>query len=76
VDPAGAGDAFCGTFASGIDAGLDPFEALTMASAAGALVCLGIGAQAPLADRGEVLRFAGSIEPIRRIASPAALAGD
>jgi ribokinase len=67
IDPAGAGDAFCGTFSSGIDLGLSDLEALRYASAAGALVCNGIGAQRPLANRDEVIKFSRRAGPIEKI---------
>ena len=45
VDTTGAGDAFCGYLAARLDAGEILPEALRWASVAGALACLGAGAQ-------------------------------
>jgi len=44
VDTTAAGDAFCGTFAAGLAAGLEPPVALRRACAAGALTATGHGA--------------------------------
>ncbi len=52
VDTTGAGDAFCGALAAGIDAGLTVFEAVPRAVTAGALATAAIGARSalPMAD--------------------------
>jgi ribokinase len=51
VDTIGAGDAFTGVLAAGIDEGLPLATALRRASVAGALACLGRGAQSALPER-------------------------
>lgn len=61
VDPAGAGDAFCGTFAAALDLGYAPLAGLRYAAAAGALVCLGMGAQWSLADRDRVEEYSRTL---------------
>lgn len=48
VDVNGAGDAYCGTFAAAIHAGMDLSEAMRRASVAGTLTCLKQGAQPSL----------------------------
>lgn len=48
VDNTGAGDAYCGTFASAIHEGKDIVEAMRRASVAGTLTCMKAGAQASL----------------------------
>lgn len=48
VDTTGAGDAFTGVLAAGLDAGLDLAGALRRASAGAALACLALGAQESL----------------------------
>ena len=45
LDTTGAGDAFCGVFAAGLDAGLDLETALRRGGVAGSLTCLKTGAQ-------------------------------
>ncbi len=45
VDTVGAGDTFCGYFASSLDQGLDFEAALRRAAVAGSLACLAAGAQ-------------------------------
>lgn len=45
VDTTGAGDAYCGTFAAALHAGLPIEEAMRRASVAGSLACLKLGAQ-------------------------------
>lgn len=45
VDVSGAGDAYCGTFAAAIHAGLDLVEAMQRSSVAGGLACTKTGAQ-------------------------------
>ena len=56
VDTTGAGDAFTGVLAAGIDDGLPLATALRRASVAGALTCLARGAQSALPDRAAVDR--------------------
>jgi ribokinase len=54
IDTVGAGDAFCGAFASALDAG-EPFStALQWGSVAGSLACLKTGAQTALPSREEI----------------------
>lgn len=48
VDIAGAGDAYCGTFAAAIHDGKSLPEAMRMASVAGSLTCLKAGTQAAM----------------------------
>jgi ribokinase len=56
VDTTGAGDAFTGVLAAGIDEGLPLATALRRASAAGALACLARGAQSALPERAAIDR--------------------
>ena len=56
VDTTGAGDAFTGVLAAGIDEGLPLAAALRRASAAGALACLARGAQSALPERAAIDR--------------------
>lgn len=48
VDTIGAGDAFCGYLASGLDKGLSLQDAMRQASVAGAITCTKVGAQVSL----------------------------
>lgn len=48
VDTTGAGDAFCGILAAGLDGGLELPQALNRAVAGSALACLALGAQESL----------------------------
>ena len=73
VDPTGSGDAFCGTFASGIDLGLDPMEALRLASAAGALTCLGLGVQSSLPNRDQIFEYSKTINSGMRLGAELAV---
>ena len=57
VDTTGAGDTFCGVLVAGLSQGCGWAEALKMASAAGALACTRLGAQAGIPTRAEVLEF-------------------
>lgn len=57
VDTVGAGDCFCGVFASCIAEGRDPKEALVRASAAAAISTTRKGAQTSMPRRGEIERF-------------------
>jgi ribokinase len=54
VDPTGAGDAFCGTLAAALAAGLSLDESLTRAAAGGALACTVPGAFPSLATVAQV----------------------
>ena len=54
VDTTGAGDNFVGVLAAGLDRGLALEPALRRASAAAALACLAIGAQAAMPDRAAI----------------------
>lgn len=68
VDTTGAGDAYCGTFAAAIHAGLDVTEAMRRGSVAGAMACMKAGAQESLpfiADVEEQLAKVGPAEPLK-----------
>ena len=54
VDTTGAGDAFAGVFAAGLDRCLPLDEALRRASTAASLTCLAVGAQSAMPDRAEI----------------------
>ncbi|WP_180901175.1 ribokinase [Martelella soudanensis] len=54
VDTVGAGDTFCGYFASGLDQGLSFEDAAHRAAVAGALACLKPGAQPAIPEKSEV----------------------
>lgn len=54
VDPTGAGDAYCGTFAAAIYAGRDMSEAMRMAAVAGSLACTKEGAQESFPYLGDI----------------------
>jgi len=54
VDTTGAGDTFAGVFAAGLDQVLPLERALRRASAAAALACLAVGAQAAMPDRAAI----------------------
>lgn len=54
VDTVGAGDTFCGYFASGLDQGFPFEEAAHRASVAGALACLKPGAQPSIPEKSAV----------------------
>jgi ribokinase len=57
VDTTAAGDAYCGVFASVLATGGDPFEAMRLASAAGALATTKPGAIPSLPDRRAIDRL-------------------
>ncbi|MBS0589456.1 MAG: ribokinase [Proteobacteria bacterium] len=57
VDTTGAGDTFCGAFTAALCAGLALPQALARASAAGALACTRLGAQASIPTAAEVEAF-------------------
>ncbi|HWB50844.1 MAG TPA: PfkB family carbohydrate kinase [Stellaceae bacterium] len=61
VDTTGAGDAFAGTFAAGLDRGLPLPEALRRASAAASLTCLAVGAQSAMPSRADIETAAGRL---------------
>ncbi len=63
VDTTAAGDAFVGTFAAAIDAGLELTDALRRASVAGGLACLKEGAQPSLPDTAAVDARLGELAP-------------
>lgn len=54
VDKTGAGDAYCGTFAAAIHAGLPLIEAMKRAAVAGSLTCLNKGAQPSFPYLGDI----------------------
>lgn len=54
LDKTGAGDAYCGTFAAAIHAGLDIPEAMKRAAVAGSLTCLEKGAQPSFPYLGDI----------------------
>ncbi|MEQ9349482.1 MAG: PfkB family carbohydrate kinase [Alphaproteobacteria bacterium] len=56
VDPTGAGDCFAGVRAAALDGGLDLREAARRAGVAGALACLGLGAQSAMPRASEIER--------------------
>lgn len=55
-DTTGAGDAFCGAFASALDEGLDAHEATVRGVVAGSLATTGIGARTAMPKRSSVDR--------------------
>jgi ribokinase len=57
VDPTGAGDAFCGTFAAALSEGKKVEQALRFANAAGALAVTKAGAEPSLPKRSEIDAF-------------------
>lgn len=63
VEPAGAGDAYCGTFAAAIEEGMTATGALRLASAAGSFACLQVGAQTANLSRQDVFSIASNIKP-------------
>lgn len=54
VDKTGAGDAYCGTFAAALHAGLPLVEAMRRAAVAGSLTCLEKGAQPSFPYLGDI----------------------
>jgi ribokinase len=54
VDKTGAGDAYCGTFAAALHAGLDIQESMKRAAVAGSLTCLKKGAQPSFPHLGDI----------------------
>ena len=65
LDTTAAGDTFCGVLAAGLAEARDMREALSRASAAAALACTRLGAQASIPTRAEVEAFLES-NPDRR----------
>lgn len=63
VDTTGAGDAFTGALAAGLDRRLDLEPALRRASAAAALACLDIGAQSAMPDQPAIDEATGRLRP-------------
>ena len=61
VDTTGAGDAFAGVFAAGLDRGLPLDLTLRRASAAAALTCLAVGAQAAMPGRADIEAAVGRL---------------
>ncbi len=57
VDPTGAGDAFCGSFATALSDGITISQALQFANAAGALAVTGSGAEPSLPKKTEIEAF-------------------
>jgi ribokinase len=67
VDNTGAGDAYCGTFAAAIHAGLDCDEAMRRASVAGTLTCLKEGAQASLPYLDDIEQHLAELPPVEPV---------
>jgi ribokinase len=67
VDSTGAGDAFVGVFASRLDAGDEPLEAIRWASVAGALACLVEGAQPSLPTGAAIQARLADLAPAREL---------
>jgi len=67
VDTVGAGDAFCGTLAAGLDNGLDLPDALRCAAVAGSLACLEHGAMPALPDAAAIDARLAELEPAERM---------
>lgn len=63
VDIAGAGDAYCGTFAAAIHAGLPLPEAMRRASVAGSLTCLKEGTQMALPFLDDIEKSLANMPP-------------
>lgn len=57
VDSTGAGDTFCGVLVAALSQGHDLPQSLRWASAAGALACMRLGAQASIPTEGELSAF-------------------
>lgn len=67
VDSTAAGDAFVGVFASRLEAGDSPLEAVRWASVAGALACLVEGAQPSLPTRAAIAAGLADLAPAREL---------
>lgn len=63
VDTTGAGDAFCGILAAGLDSGLALLPALSRAVAGSALACLALGAQESLPAEAAIAEAVSEIKP-------------
>jgi len=63
IDTTGAGDTFAGIFAAGLDAGLPLDLVLRRASAAAALACLAVGAQAAMPGRAAIDAAVARLQP-------------
>lgn len=61
IDTTGAGDAFVGVLAAGLDRGLALADALRQASAAGSLTCLARGAQSAMPDSAAITAAASRL---------------
>ena len=57
VDTTGAGDTFCGVLVAALSQGQTLPQAMTLASAAGALACTRLGAQTSIPEHAELLEF-------------------
>lgn len=68
VDTTGAGDAYCGVLAAGLDGGLDLPEALHRAAVGAGLACLALGAQESLPRRADIDARLAELPPPARIA--------
>ncbi len=68
VDTTGAGDAFCGVFAAGLDRGLPPEAALAEAAVAAGLATTAVGARAGLPDAVRIRALLPRLGPVRRLA--------
>lgn len=66
IDVTGAGDAFCGTLASALHAGLSLEEGMRRASVAGSLACMQKGAQASLPYLGDIEDHLKELGDIKR----------
>jgi ribokinase len=69
VDTTGAGDAFVGAFAAGLDAGLDIPDSLRRGAVAGALACLVVGAQPSLPTAAAITARLAELAPARHRAT-------
>lgn len=67
VDTSGAGDAFVGTLAAGLDRRLALPEALRLASTGAGLACLGRGCQPAYATGDEIRARQGDLAPAQRL---------
>ncbi len=66
VDSTGAGDAFCGVFAAGLDLGLALEDALAEAAIAGALATTAVGARSAYPTAATIAALRPRLGPIRR----------
>jgi ribokinase len=63
LDSTGAGDTFCGMLVAALSQGQSLPEALKLASAAGALACMRLGAQSSIPTQEEVVNFLSQQAP-------------